>query len=378
MLEFKAPGRAADTPERVNVYGRQGVCATFDAPMAKGRVLVIDGDEWVARLLAAGLRDHGFDVSTSVSGANGLEVARAIKPDCIVTESTLSDMDGPAMVKTMRAEDGPLALVPVVFLTNADDASSRVAAFHAGGDVYLIKPFRVEEIAMQVQALVAMTARLRGRRESSASLESERPESVAPGGHAIEGNIAQMSIATVLTLLEMEHRTGVLSISTKGRKCTLEMVGGFACGGSIGGAPISPLAVLRQILCWKEGRFRFRPGTDTALPSNRRSIGALLIEAVRLDDESAMEAAHGDEPTTGRRATISTAPPSRRGPMSRRLSRPPPPAAGKPVPVVKRVSRPPPPPGPGQVPGVPRPPPLPALRPAPRAGSSPGAPEKKN
>jgi two-component system, OmpR family, response regulator len=342
--------------------------------MAKGRVLVIDGDEWVARLLAAGLRDHGFDVSTSVSGANGLEVARAISPDCIVTEATLTDMDGPAVVRALRAEEGPLALTPVVFLTNADDAGSRVAAFHAGGDVYLIKPFRVEEIAMQVQALVAMTVRFRGRRESQASSpESELPESVAPGGHAIEGNIAQMSIATVLTLLEMEHRTGVLSISTKSRKCSLEMVGGFACGGTIGGAKIAPLAVLRQILCWKEGRFRFRPGTDTALPSNRRSIGALLIEAVRLDDESAMEASEQEAPT-GRRPAISTLPPSRRGgPPSRRMSRPPPPAAGKPGPVAKRVSRPPP-PGPGPAAAVPRPPPMPALRPPQRTASGP---EKK-
>ncbi|MBI5537078.1 MAG: response regulator [Deltaproteobacteria bacterium] len=363
--------------------------------MAKGRVLVIDGDEWVARLLAAGLRDYGFDVSTSVSGQGGLEVARAIEPDCIITEAALADLEGAAIVKTLRAEESAISLTPVVFLTNADDGASRLAAFHAGCDVYLTKPFRVEEIAMQVQALVTMATRYRGRRESPSISDSEHsPESTVPGGHAIEGNIAQMSVATVLTLLEMEHRTGVLSITGKGRKCSLEMVGGFACAGTIGGSKVSPLAVLRQILCWKEGRFRFRPGTDTALPTNRRSIGALLIEAVRLDDESAMDRTGSEEeetPTARKQAPIglsSSPPPSRRATpgLPRRLSRPPPPpppnkpppSANKQVPAAKRASRPPP-PGAAPAAAVPRPPPLPALRPAQRTGSgTPGITDKKS
>jgi DNA-binding response OmpR family regulator len=358
--------------------------------MAKGRVLVIDGDEWVARLLAAGLRDYGFDVSTSVSGVGGLDVARAIEPDCIVTESALSDMDGASVVRALRADESAMSLTPVVFLTNADDAASRQAAFLAGCDVYLTKPFRVEEIAMQVQAMVAMGARYRGRSAASVADPDQAPESFAPGGHAIEGNIAQMSIATVLTLLEMEHRTGLLSITNKTRKCTLEMVGGFACAGMLGGSLVSPLAVLRQILCWKEGRFRFRPGSDTALPANRRSIGALLIEAVRLDDESAQErATHAeDEAPTARRqvpaapSPSSAPPPSRRAGAlsSRRLSRPPPAGpAAKPPPAAKRLSRP---PGAGAITtaAVPRPPPVPAVRPAaPRAASTAqGLPEKKS
>lgn len=352
--------------------------------MPKGRVLVIDSDEWVARLLSAGLRDYGFEVSTATSGGQGLEAARAIKPDCVVTEVAIGEIDGPSVVKALRNDEPPISTTPVVFLTNADEASARQAAFHAGGDVYLTKPFRVEEIAMQVQALVAMAARFRGPRHEAPTIaapqpESSAPESAAPGGHAIEGNIDQMSIATVLTLLEMEHRTGTLTITTKGRKCTLEMVGGFASQGAVGGSKVSPLAVLRQILCWKEGRFRFRPGTDTIVPAaaNRRSIGALLIEAVRLDDESAAE--HGkmpeEEPPTGGRRSIpqinspSSPPPSRRaGAAARRMSRPPTAPAstrqGAAAAPVKRMSRPPVPPQ-GAGAAVPRPPPVPVLRPAP-------------
>jgi DNA-binding response OmpR family regulator len=321
--------------------------------MGKGRVLVIDGDDWVARLLADGLRDHGFDVSTCLSGAEALGVAQTITPDCVVAEMVLPELDGPSIARVLRGDAGPLARVPIMFLSNADDVASRKAAFGAGGDVYLTKPFRVDEIALQVQALVAMAGRIGGRREAMLSLDTEAdadPESVSPGGHAIEGNIAQMSVATVLTLLEMERRSGVLKVTQANRSCSLDIIGGYAIGAMIDDSKVAPLAVLREILRWQEGRFRFRPGSDGAIPSNRRSIGALLIEAVRLDDESthAKETWGSEEAPTARRSwpvlPQQAVPSSKRTAqptVARRLSRPPPPArASKPPPA--RASKPPP------------------------------------
>lgn len=302
--------------------------------MARNRVLIIDGDDWVARLLAEGLRDHGCDVSTCLSGASALGVAQAIHPDCVILELILPELDGVSLARSMRADAGLLAQVPMIFLSNADDLSSKSAAFAAGGDVFLSKPFRVEEVALQVQALVAMTARLRGQAAASTEGEPE-PESMAPGGHAIEGNIEQMSVATVLTLLEMERRSGTLKVSASNRKCSLDIVAGYAIGGSIGASTVAPLAALREILRWQEGRFRFTPGTDAGVPANRRSIGALLIEAVRLDDESTMaREGWSEEGPSARKSwpllSPSTTPPvpkSRPGHASpaRRASRPPPP-----------------------------------------------------
>ena len=350
--------------------------------MGKGRVLVIDGDDWVARLLADGLRDHGFDVSTCLSGAEALGVAQTIAPDCVVSEMMLPELDGPSIARALRSDSGVLARVPILFLSNADDVSSRKSAFGAGGDVYLTKPFRVDEIAMQVQALVLMAGRIVGRRDAMVSLDVEDsdPESISPGGHAIEGNIAQMSVATVLTLLEMERRSGTLKVTQVNRSCSLDIIGGYAIGATIDDSKVAPLAVLREILRWQEGRFRFRPGSDGAIPSNRRSIGALLIEAVRLDDESthARELwAGSDEASTARRSwpvlPQQAVPSSKRiapQPVARRLSRPPPPARAS-KPPLARVSKPPParaskPPPPATVKPAPPRPGLPrrAVRPA--------------
>lgn len=300
-------------------------------------------------MLAEGLRDHGSDVSTCLSGASALSVARTIQPDCVLLEMILPELDGVSLARSMRAEPSRLARVPIIFISNADDIASKSAAFAAGGDVFLSKPFRVDEVALQVQALVGMASRLAGQERAASETEGDaEPESMAPGAHAIEGNIEQMSVATVLTLLEMERRSGTLKVAAGNRKCTLDIVAGYAIGGSIGASTVAPLAALREILRWQAGRFRFTPGTDAAVPANnRRSIGALLIEAVRLDDESAMarEGWAGDEGPTARKswpllAPSSAPPPSKRaGHVSpaRRASRPPPPMAQQ------RVSRPPPP-----------------------------------
>jgi DNA-binding response OmpR family regulator len=312
--------------------------------MAKDRVLVVDPDEWVARLLAAGLRDHGFEVSTCFTAGTALTAAKAISPRCVVTEMVLPEMDGPSFVRTLRREPPPLGRIPLVFLTNAEDMVSRNAAFQAGADLYLSKPFRVDEIALQLQALIAMATRLSSSSDSPPLLDielEETPESVAPGEHAIEGNIAEMSVATVLTLLEMEHRSGTLKMTHNKRTCCLDMIGGFAIGGTITGSSVSPLAVLREVLRWKQGRFRFRPGTDSATPANRRSIGALLLEAVRLDDESTHE--------------MDEAPTMKRGALASRQSSPPNTRRNAPVPSSRRVSR----------------PPQPALRPPSRPPSAP-------
>ncbi len=295
--------------------------------MENARVLVIDGDDWVARLLADGLRDHGFDVSTCLSGGDALAVAGTIEPDCVISEMVLPELDGPSIVRALRAESPPISHVPILFLTNVDDVASRLAAFQAGADVYLTKPFRVNDVAMQVQGLVAMASRLTGTsRALQPSLVEEMepaPDSVMPGGHAIEGNIAQMSVATVLTLLEMERRSGSLKVTSGGRMCSLELIAGYAVGGVIDDSDVAPLAVLRDILRWQDGRFRFRPGSDGAIPANRRSIGALLIEAVRLDDESSRDV-FAEEQGTSRRSWPTIQQPGKRiGSAIRRASKPP-------------------------------------------------------
>jgi hypothetical protein len=151
-------------------------------------------------------------------------------------------------------------------------------------------------VVAQIGALVQMASRLRQRRDSLISIAPVAAQT------AIEGDLSQMSVATVLTVLEMERRSGVFEVVSKKRRAQLEIADGSIAHGIVGGARVPALAALRSMLSWKVGRFSFHPGACDP-PSTRRSIAAYLLEASRLEDESA-------------RAALDL-PPSRRRPETR-------------------------------------------------------------
>jgi DNA-binding response OmpR family regulator len=253
--------------------------------MSRGLVLVIEDDEWVSRLLQSAIREAGYDVVTCLTAQSGLEAAFSKAPDCIVCDIDLPDSDGFAVARHVRTHNSRVSVTPFLFLSGLDDEKSRIEGFHVGADVYITKPFRVDEVVAQIDALVQMAARLRQRRDSMLSLPPG-----APTGTAIEGDLGQMSIATVLTVLEMERRTGTFEVVSKKRRAQLEIVGGGVTEGTVGGTKTSALTAMRTMLSWNVGRFRFIPAETTGAPPPRAqnaTIGAFLIEALRLEDEAA-------------------------------------------------------------------------------------------
>lgn len=248
--------------------------------MANGLVLVIEDDEWVARLLAVAVREAGFEVEVRAEAQIGLDFAIERTPDCIVCDIDLPDHDGYWVAQNVRTQASRVSVTPFLFLSGKDDQASRLQGFHVGADVYMTKPFRVDEVVAQVTALVQMAARLRERRDSMLSIPPADPS-------AIEGDLAQMSIATVLTVLEMERRTGTFEVSSKKRRAQILLAGGTAAGGSVGGDEVKSLDALTAMLSWTVGRFKFSPSEPDANPPSGPSIGSLLMEACRITDEAA-------------------------------------------------------------------------------------------
>jgi DNA-binding response OmpR family regulator len=272
--------------------------------MPRGLVLVIEDDEWVSRLLQSAIREAGYDVIVCATAGLGLETAFEQKPDCIICDVDLPDSDGYSVARSVRTHASRVSVTPFLFLSGLDDEQSRLEGFHVGADVYMTKPFRVDEVVAQVDALVQMATRLRARRDSMLSMP--------PGAHAtaIEGDLGQMSIATVLTVLEMERRTGTFEVSSKKRKAQIDIARGCVVDGAVGGTRVSALAALRTMLGWNVGRFSFTPSAHREPPSTsmKTSLGAFLIEAMRLADEET-------------RAELEL-PPSRRRPQEPRLVAP--------------------------------------------------------
>jgi len=124
-------------------------------------------------LLGKFLGDAGFQVDFATGAKEGFDKVRALTPDCILCDVTLPDIDGFWVARRVRTEPTAVATTPFLFLTDAEDAESRLQGLHVGADVYITKPFRNEEVVAQVTALIEMVNRLKKQRRRFAHLHDE-------------------------------------------------------------------------------------------------------------------------------------------------------------------------------------------------------------
>ncbi|MEV8226253.1 response regulator transcription factor [Streptomyces sp. NPDC079167] len=126
------------------------------------RVLVVDDEAPLAELLSMALRYEGWEVRSAGDGAGALRTARDFRPDAVILDVMLPDMDGLAVLGRLRRE---LSDVPVLFLTARDSVEDRIAGLTAGGDDYVTKPFSLEEVVARLRGLI--------RRSGTASVRSD-------------------------------------------------------------------------------------------------------------------------------------------------------------------------------------------------------------
>ena len=115
---------------------------TPNAPR-KIRVLVVDEEAPLTNLLTLALQFEGWNVETLANGSDAVAVTRRFRPDAILLDMMLPDINGVEVVERLR-ENG--VTVPVIFLTGRSSLEDRLAAFSAGGDDYITKPFSLEEV----------------------------------------------------------------------------------------------------------------------------------------------------------------------------------------------------------------------------------------
>ena len=123
------------------------------------RVLVVDDEPSIRELVQVALKFHGCAVATAATGGEALRLAASDRPDLIVLDVMLPDIDGFEVVRRLRAADNE---VPVIFLTARDTTSDTVTGLALGGDDYITKPFSVEALVARVRAVLRRTAKHRG------------------------------------------------------------------------------------------------------------------------------------------------------------------------------------------------------------------------
>src|SRR5512143_2740442 len=250
--------------------------------MAAPRILVVDDDAWIRRMVTTVLEKRGYEVVVARDGEDGLAKAQASPPDLIITDVMMPRLDGWALVKQLRSRP-ELALVPVVFLTALGSDEDRIRGFRLGADDYLAKPFRFEELDLRVaKALKHRSSEL----STSAQLRAARaPEGPTAKGKppGIHGSLDQLGLSSLLIVLEMERKSGVLVLTHTENGVTetgrIFLRGGRVARVRIDGKP-SPKnhQAVYYMLTWAQGAFEFTALEVDMEDEVKTSTTALLME----------------------------------------------------------------------------------------------------
>ena len=124
-----------------------------DGDSLGGRILLVEDDEEIVDVLRRTLRAEGYEVRAAADGSSALGVAPEFRPDLLVLDLGLPDMDGLEVCDRMRE----ITDIPILMLTARTETADRVGGLDAGADDYLTKPFERAELLARVRALLRRT-----------------------------------------------------------------------------------------------------------------------------------------------------------------------------------------------------------------------------
>jgi two-component system response regulator MprA len=122
--------------------------------MMDERILIIEDDEEILRVLKRVLTYEGYIVDTAMTGQAGLTLSREQMPDLVVLDWMLPKMDGLEVCRRLQK----MGNQPILMLTAKDTTQDRVQGLDAGADDYVVKPFEIEELLARIRALLRRTA----------------------------------------------------------------------------------------------------------------------------------------------------------------------------------------------------------------------------
>ncbi|MEZ4400336.1 MAG: response regulator [Kofleriaceae bacterium] len=238
-------------------------------------VLVADDDAWILRMVATVLEKRGYQVMTATDGEEALTLALGTPPDLLITDVMMPRMDGWALVKALRARP-ELATLPVIFLTALSSDEDRIRGFRLGADDYVPKPFRFEELDLRVAKTMRRTA----------AMAQEARETIL--GPSLKGDLAQIGLAALLTMIEMERKTGVLTLRDPSASTAQVLVrNGRVVHARLDDRP-EPVDAdcVYYLLTWSTGSFELITCDVEGVDRVQTSTMNLLLEGARRLDES--------------------------------------------------------------------------------------------
>lgn len=252
-------------------------------------MLVVDDDAWILRMVSTVLGRRGYEIVTATDGFEGLLAAQKQKPDLIISDVSMPRVDGWAFVRQLRAKP-EFATVPVLFLTALGTDEDRIRGFKLGADDYMSKPFRFDELELRVDNVLKRSKQIAaGSPAAAAAAPPPRLDTPTGGVKAIgiHGQLEHLGLSSVLTILEIERKSGVLVLQhPDGETGRIFLREGRVLRVRLDGKeePKNEVAVY-HLLGWEAGRFEFTAfETDMADEVSQTTTSLLMEGARRLDE----------------------------------------------------------------------------------------------
>lgn len=158
--------------------------------MSNGRILVVEDDFDISNMLRIFFTGQGYNVEVAARGGDALDQCRKQLPDLIVLDIMLPDMDGYTVCRELRTTTRT-SHIPIIFLTQRDERSDRIAGLELGADDYITKPFDIEELKLRVRTAIRTHQRL----------NMTDPKTGLPSGRLIEDQLRDLMRSTGWTLI---------------------------------------------------------------------------------------------------------------------------------------------------------------------------------
>ncbi len=234
-------------------------------------VLAVDDSPLILEMVKDYLGGGRFTVITAGNGKEGLDILNQIKPEMIISDIVMPEMDGWAFCEAIR-KNPDTTDIPFLFLTGEKDVPTRIRGLKIGADDYLTKPFSREELLERASKIADKVKSVRKdfRRRQA----------------ALSGHTSQLAMADLLQLLSLNGKTGVLRIDN-GRTGKIYFRSGKIINATL--ESVSGLKALYRLLAWDEANFELEPlledeeGVEEKIHDATQSI---LMEGFTQIDEA--------------------------------------------------------------------------------------------
>ena len=262
------------------------------------KLLLVDDNPMVLAMLQQALSSLAT-VTTATDAADALLKAVDDVPDLLVCDYRMPGMDGRQLLEKLKSRPATANFASVLMASKADIAE-RLSPQDAADD-YLEKPFFLKDATRRIKRLIDRIA-------------LEKMAKTAPSDGVVRGNLSQMNVIDLMQSLEMGRKSCQLSLSNEGDKCEVFFVEGqvkHATYGSLVGD-----AAVFKVLRWTGGNFQLNFEGKTDKETTQLNTQGLLMEGLRLLDESSRDSGGEAEPAPAETASAPVAATASFGPCT--------------------------------------------------------------